>query len=271
VHIAIPQAVISEEAHAIRHCLLVGDQSTAVSVAAEVLRRIEAEAPHVSDRTSSLSAVAGAVRLARVLDQPQPVFLGKLHERRRVSTLAVQVDRQHSASGGPQRGGGLRHVHGVRHGVDVYENGGRARQLDREDGWNSGVRHGHDLASRAYTASGEREPDGIGAGAGGYAVSDAAKGRQLSLERFDLRAEDVAPARKDAVDRFIQLLSNRLPLRREVDARNLRGRIAHDGVTYGLPQASRRPVCEVGSKLRPEVRGSPHAAVQDRPRRNIRA
>src|SRR5205823_6490956 len=151
-----------------------------------------------------------------------------------------------SAARGPQRGGGLRDVHGVRGGIHIYEHRCRARQVDREDGWNSGVRHGHDLASRAYTAGGEGEPDGIGAGASGYAVGNAAKGRELRLERFDLRPEDVSPALQDTVDRFIQLLSDGLPLRGEVDARNLRGRIAHKRVTHGLPQTSRRPVCEAG-------------------------
>ncbi len=98
-----------------------GHDRAAVAPAAEVLRRVEAEAADVADAADAAAAVEGAVRLARVLDHAQVRRAGDLEDR-------IQVDRRaHEVHGMTQRVRGVdRRVDGL--GGDQVGRSGRRRR-----------------------------------------------------------------------------------------------------------------------------------------------
>src|SRR4051794_617804 len=74
VDVLLSLSVVPQAAHAIRKLSVVGDHHASVATRAEVLRGIETETSGQAERPDGTVAVAGAVRLARVLDHHEPVL-----------------------------------------------------------------------------------------------------------------------------------------------------------------------------------------------------
>ena len=74
VRVLARPAEIAEQPDALRELLVVGRHRAAVAVRAEVLARVEAEGGGPPEAADPASLVAGAVRLARVLDEGEAVL-----------------------------------------------------------------------------------------------------------------------------------------------------------------------------------------------------
>ena len=73
-------AMVPEAQQVFCEFCIIGDHHAAVSVAAEILAREEAEAADVAEDACLPAPVLGTKGLCAVLDDLEPVFLGKLHE-----------------------------------------------------------------------------------------------------------------------------------------------------------------------------------------------
>ena len=133
-------------------------------------------------------AVAGAVRLGRVLDDAQAVLARDRDERLHVDGRAHQVDRDHAARARADRRldglGGEQ----VRVGVDVDELRRRAGQAHRLGGGDERVRRHDDLVARADSSARSASAIASVPEETPTACARLAVGRELGLEGVDLGA-----------------------------------------------------------------------------------
>ena len=73
VPVLLGLAVLAKRAHAVGELEVVGDERARVAHRAEILRGVEAERRGVAPGAGAQAVAVGAVRLARVLEHPQPV------------------------------------------------------------------------------------------------------------------------------------------------------------------------------------------------------
>ena len=117
------RAVAAELAYALGQVGVVGRHHAAVAVAAQVLRREEAEAAHISQRARPTAFVFGADRLRGIFDNHEGADRSQVQQRIHICHLSEQMDGENHAR--PRREGSL-HVAGVEIigvGVYVHEDG----------------------------------------------------------------------------------------------------------------------------------------------------
>ena len=129
----------------------------------------------------------GAHRLARILDQGEPMLGGKVRQRRHIARVAVQVHRHYrpgARSDQARRRGGAQ----VQRVVDVGEDGLCAGVGDRVAGGDECQRARDDLVARTDAMGFESQKQGHGAVAGGDAEPGAHRARELLFKRSDALA-----------------------------------------------------------------------------------
>ena len=107
--------------------------------------------------------------------------------------------------------------------MDVDEDRPRTDVGDGFRRADEGVGRGDDLVARLHPRREQGQMQGARARVHGYAVLDAAEGRELLLEPRDLLAEDERRRPADAVQRGEDVLSEACVLRLQVEVGNLHG------------------------------------------------
>ena len=157
------------------------------------------------------------MRLGGVLEHRH----AEIGDRRR-TPVEVHGDHRAGAVGDRRRGRLEIDRRGV--GIDVGEPRGRAGRAHRGGRGHRGE-GGHDhLVTGTDAERDQREPQGVGAGRDRDGVTATDERRELGLERFGLRAEEVPPRSHDARDRLRQLGLERRSPSSEVDDRDPGGR-----------------------------------------------
>src|SRR5581483_1680258 len=196
----LAHAAVIPEAPASRGQLAVtGRDRAAVAEDREVLRGVEREAAGAPDPAHPLPAVRRPVRLARVLDEPDPVRAGQLAEAIQVRRVAVQVDREEPGRARGDLPGGVRRIHRAGR-VDVDEHGSPARREDRLDRRERGQGRDEHLAARWQLQGAEHDRQSRGPGRDQDGVAHADVLGELGLEGTALGPEDV-PARAEGAQR----------------------------------------------------------------------
>ena len=144
--------------------------------------------------------------LGRVLDHWDAERLDVRHR----GDVAEQVDDDDclcpGRQGRPHRL--LRHAEGL--GVDVAEDGPRARRRNRLDAGIEGERRDDDLVAGADAERAQRDGERVSAVGHADCVAGAAVGGELLLEGADLGAEDEHPGVHDASDGSVDLGAQRV-------------------------------------------------------------
>ena len=227
VAVARALAVRAQQAHAVGQLGSVGDDAAAVAPRAQVLGRVEAEAADVAQRPDAAAAVAGAVRLAGVLDDGDPAP----RERPPAAGPCPRSRRR----GGPGmtactlRGDGAlddlrRDQAGDRVDVDEARRGaGDADGLGRRDERVAGDDH---LVAGPDAQRAQRHRQRVGAGGDADGLVGLAVGREVGLEVLDVRAEGERGVLGDGADLAEQLLEQLGVVAVQADERDrhLRGR-----------------------------------------------
>ena len=153
------------------------------------------------------------MRLSGVLEHRH----AKIRDRCRTP---VEVHRDHGAGAVGDRSRGRLGIDRCGVGIDVGEPRDRAGRAHRGGGGHGGERGNDHLVSGTDAERNEREPQGVGARRHRDGVAPADERRELGLERFGLRPEEIAPGSHDARDRLRQLGLERRSPPSEVDDRD---------------------------------------------------
>ncbi len=174
------------------------DEGAGLAARPEVLARVEAEGRHVPDAADAPALVLGAVRLARVLDDEQIVFVRDGEDGVEVRRLAVEVDGHDGPGARGDRALDEPRIHRVARGIDVHEHGLGARVADGGHRRHERVGDGDHLVPGADAAGEEREVQRARAGVHPGGEPGAHVGRELLLERDHLVAEGELATVEDA-------------------------------------------------------------------------
>jgi hypothetical protein len=204
------ETVKTKASHARGQLRIVGDAEAPVAKRAEVLGRIEGEAPDRAERAHVTPGDARAMGLGAVLDDRQPVASGDRLNRLDVGGTAVQVHRQDRSRARAETGFDLGGVdqHGAM--VDIDQSRSGAHFPDRADGCRGRVGDRNHFVARTDVQRAERNHNRIGprSDADGRLGPDV--GGELLLERLPLRAEDQLARRQNALDRRFHVVADRL-------------------------------------------------------------
>src|SRR6186997_1992382 len=96
-------ATVSKARHSLCYPRVIGHQSTAVAIGAQILGRIETEAADISQRAGAFAFVTGPMRLAGVFDHKQLMAVRDVHNRLHIGRLSVQMHRNNRARGSSNR------------------------------------------------------------------------------------------------------------------------------------------------------------------------
>ena len=240
VVVLLLRAPVAQHPDPFRHRRVVGHDHAAFAVGAEVLARVEAEAPRVAERAHRTSFVRRAVRLAAVLDHLQAMAFRDVEDRVHVGRLAVEMDRDDRLGAAGDRLLELGHVHREGCRIDVDIGRPRAHVPDRGDGGDEGERHRDDLVAGSDAGGDQREMERAGAGIDGDPVRGALEGGKLLLERLDFRAEDELARVEHPSDGVGDVRFDGEILRAKVDQRNHTAHLLEENST-------RRPDARIDS------------------------
>ena len=198
VQVLVEPAVVAQAPAALGHRVLVGDDGAAVTHDREVLRGVEREDAHATERADLLALPRRAVRLRAVLQHPDAQPLGQRLHGVEVGGLPVEVHGHDADRARRRLGGGIGGIERVvAVAVDEHRRGlGKADRLDRRE---RGVRRHQDLVAGLHAQRAKRQPQpGRGRVAEDAVLGPRVAG-QLGLELTALGAEDVL-ARLDGRD-----------------------------------------------------------------------
>ena len=203
----VARAVEPQRARQLRDAVIVGRDRAAVAEAGEVLGGVERERGHVAERSGAPAVEARARGLGGILQYRQP----ELADLGRGRGCAEQVDGDDRLGPGRQHRADRVGGHVTRRRIDVAEHRTRSGVDDRLGGCVERERRHHDLVVAANPERPQRDRDRVGAVADADRVAHTEVGRELLLERPDLRAEDVLAPLHDSGDP----LENRGPERQQ--------------------------------------------------------
>ena len=163
------------------------------------------------------------MRLGRVLHHAQSALARELEQRIHVGGLAVEVhghDRARAVGDERARGG---RVERERVALDVGEHGHGARVHDRLDRREERVRGRDHLVARADAAREQRREQRVGAVRDAEAVSRAAVGGELLLERHGVGPVEQLHPVEDRLELAEHLLLHRGEGGAQIDERDVHG------------------------------------------------
>ena len=198
------RSVVTERAdHVGQLCILTSERAS-IAERAEILAGVETERRGIAPGAGLYASDVGAVSLGGVLEQEQPPLAAELRDRRHVSHLAVEVDRQdrlHVRREGCRK---LSHSKVARILVGLDKHGAETVLRDGEDRRDVGIRRDRDAV--AVLEQAELLPPAEGEDQRRETIGRAdAMGRadpsgELAFESLHLVAEDI-PTRVDDAGR----------------------------------------------------------------------
>ena len=195
MHIARRLPAVPEALDPFRDLRVVRYGRPGVAERAEILRGIEAEGAADAECADRRTGARGEMRLTAVFNERQIVASGQRRECCHVGRLAIQVHR-HERSRPRRDGCGARaRIHRQRPVIDVHDDRCGSGGDDRQRRVGSGDRRHDDFVARADPGRTQQQRDSVCPRSSADGESRAAGGGELGLERFELRAEDVPPAR----------------------------------------------------------------------------
>ena len=203
--VAVDLAVLANDAEAFSERGVVSDDRSAVSERAEILRWVEAEATHATDRSGAAPTELRSVGLRTVLDHLDARFACNGRDRIDVSALAVEVNRDDCACPSADRRAKRLRIHGPGLRLDIAQDRCRPGALDRCDRWHAGVRLCDDLVPRPYLERPQGKLDRVGAGGDANSVVRSAERGELGLEGRPFLPQDEPTALEHPCDRGIDL------------------------------------------------------------------
>jgi hypothetical protein len=220
VKISALLAIVAQLPYLICYIILVGGDRAGVAESAEVLARIEAEAPGIPERSEFFAFVGSAVGLGGILDDRNALLLGDMNYGIHISGLPVQVDRNYRPGMGSYRPVQFSRVHIEAHGV--YIDGDHPCTGRRNSGrsWDAGVcGRDHFIAGR-NSGGNEGKVQSFGSGPDSYNMAAAKIGRELSFEPDDFLAEYEPASVEHPANSLVHLTANRFILARQVTKGN---------------------------------------------------
>lgn len=185
--------------------VVVGEDGTAVAVAAQRLAREEAGAGDGAEVARHAALVAGAEALRGVFDDRDAVFGGDGVDGVEVGALAVQAHRDDGAGLGRDGGFEQRRVEvvGARVDIDIHRLG--AEHGDGFGGGDVGEARSDDLVAVGHADRHLGDLQGVGAVGAGDAVLGADEGGELFFQLGHFGAEDVLAVAQDGFDALFEL------------------------------------------------------------------
>ena len=153
--------VVAKHLHLGSDLPVLGDHHTAFAVGAQVLRIVEAKGCRVAEGAGPGALVLGAMGLAGVLDDREPVSTADGDHGVHIGGLAVEVDGHDGLR--PRRDGSLdpRGVDGVANRVDVHEHRPGPTESDGLHRSEERVGNGDHLVAGANAHGPKRQVQGI--------------------------------------------------------------------------------------------------------------
>jgi len=216
-------AVVPQPPDPVREPSVTGGDHPGVAARAEVLARVEAEAPERAHGAAGPAPVRRAVRLCRVLHHVQAVGTREVEDRVHVGCLAGEVHRDDRL--GPRRDGrtDLAAVDQVGARVAVDQDRPGADRAHRQGGGDIGVRRQDHLVPWNDVECGQRQPERVQARADTDGMADADELGEGTLELADLRAEDEPRFVEDVLDGGLRLGHDGALLGGRVEERHAEG------------------------------------------------
>jgi hypothetical protein len=208
----------------VRQRIVVGRHEPAVAERAQVLAREEREASHRAHAAGGSIAITRADRLRRVLDDRRVGASRDLEHRIHIGAQAIQMDGNDRAGARRDRSGHRRRVDVEGERIDVDETRRRAKTHDRPRCREERERRGDHLVAGTDAERHERDDQRVGSRRHADGVSDADRGRDLVLQRLDLRTTDEALAVTDAGDRRKDVVAQRTVLLLQIEQRDVHRR-----------------------------------------------
>ncbi len=217
VHVAAALAMRTDLAAGLGQRVVVGEDGTAVAIAAERLAREKAGAAERAQVAALAGSEAGAEALRRILDDGQAVPLGDGIDRVHVRALAVKAHRKNGSRARRDRRFDLRRVDVEGVLLDVDEDRLAAEQGDHFG--RSGKREGrgdHFIAGPKLERH-QADQQRLGAAGHGDAVPRADASGKTLLELADFGPQDVLPVIEHTLDSCVDARLERLILALQVD------------------------------------------------------
>ncbi len=201
VHIALALAVHADLAHCLGQGVVVGEDGTAVAVAAQGLAGEKAGAPDGAEVAALAAFVGGTKALGGVFNDGQVAVFGRdgvdgVH----VGGLAVQAHRHDGFGSGCDGRFNQVGVDVAGVGLHVHEDGLGAQEHDHLGRGHEGKRRGDDFIARPNAQRYQAHEQSLGTAGAGDAVLGPREGRELVFKLFDLRAHDVLAVLQHRVD-----------------------------------------------------------------------
>src|ERR1700757_1840276 len=150
-------AVIAEHAQALSDATVVSDNNSSVAIGSQVFSRIEAECRSMPQGTGAFPPKASPVGLARIFNDEEIKFLGKLPDGPHVGRLTVEVYRNNCLCAGRDRSGNLRNINGAGGRVHIYENRSCTGVGDRQRTCDEAVGGRYHLGARSNLVGPQRQ------------------------------------------------------------------------------------------------------------------
>ena len=207
------RAVVTERADHVGELRVLTGERAGVAEGPEILAGVETERRGVAPGAGLHAADMGAVGLGGVFEQEETALATQLSDRRHISQLSVEMDRQDRLYVRRKRGRELTRaeVAGIFVGLDEH----RAETVlrDGEDRGDVGIGRDRDavavLEQAEFLPAAEGENERREAVGGADAVRRADPGGELGLEGLHLFAEDIPTRVDDAGRSGLQL--SRMP------------------------------------------------------------
>ena len=202
---------------------VVGEDRTAIAIAAERLGREEAGGGGKPAGAEPPSLVAGAKALGGVVEHEHALFSGDRGDRIVIGRLAEQIDRDHrlqlqavSLGGGDAALQRLDiHVEGDFIDIDKHRRGAGERHHFAGGAEREG-RADHRVA-RADALGHQHHQQRVGAAGAGHHMLGAAECRKISLELHDLRTVDEMTVLEHPADRLVDQVAETAALRDNIN------------------------------------------------------
>jgi hypothetical protein len=184
VHVLPRLPVFPQLAHDSKAFVVCSEDGSTLTKRAEVLARIETEACEASEPPNTLALVASAVRLRRVLYNPQPVVPRGGADGIEIRRLPIKVNRHNSDRARADRRCQGRWVESHRALIDINESHHASRLCDGRSGCDERMSDGDHLVTRADAHREISEPERIRTAVDPCAERHFAKCCELLLEGF---------------------------------------------------------------------------------------
>ena len=225
VNVALTLAVHADLAHSLGQGVIIREDGTTITVAAQGLAREKTGAADSAEVAALAAFVGGSKALSCIFDDRQISVLSRdgvdsVH----VGSLAVKAHRHDGFRAGCDCPLNQLSVDVAGVELNIHEHGLGTQKHDNFGGSYKGERRSDDFIARANTQRHQAHEQGLGAAGTGDALICPREGSKLVFQLFDLRPHNVLAMLKHSVDAGLNLRLERLVLGFEVDEGD-----AHEG------------------------------------------